>query len=52
MDIVFTHGVQMTGHSGGWGCISKTKRCRMLIIRRDIGLGCGYAMLWCDLDLL
>ena len=43
------------------GCISKTVRCRKLILGRDIGGGvggggggwggCRCAMSWCDLDL-
>ena len=31
--------------------ISETLRCRKLKLGRDIGWGCKYATLWCDVDL-
>ena len=54
-DNVFTHGIRL-GWVGRWrekkilsrpDCVS----CRRLILGRDIGGGCRYALSWCDFDL-
>ena len=40
-----------TGYVKNFACISETIRCRMLIISKDLGWECRYAVSWCDFGL-
>ena len=42
----------MGGRQGKICCVSETIRCRKLILGRDIGWGCRYAMSLFDLALV